>query len=84
VNKPLPCIRYQWLMVITVFTLCVGVNTGVAQVGGAANLAEGFSDPPRETRLRAYWRWLDGNVTKDNMLMPSGLFGSVRLKVASP
>ena len=30
---------------------------------GADELAEGFANPPRSARLRAYWWWLNGNVT---------------------
>lgn len=30
----------------------------------AASLESGFTDPPRDARLRAYWWWLNGNVTK--------------------
>src|SRR5215471_7478027 len=30
----------------------------------AGELESGFADPPREARLRAYWWWLNGNVTK--------------------
>lgn len=28
-------------------------------------LEQGFENPPREARLRAYWWWLNGNVTKE-------------------
>ncbi|HVM50781.1 MAG TPA: glycosyl hydrolase [Candidatus Acidoferrum sp.] len=31
---------------------------------GADELDKGFADPPRSARLRAYWWWLNGNVTK--------------------
>jgi hypothetical protein len=30
----------------------------------ASQLESGFIDPPRDARLRAYWWWLNGNVTK--------------------
>ena len=30
----------------------------------AAPLESGFANPPPEARLRAYWWWLNGNVTK--------------------
>jgi hypothetical protein len=34
-------------------------------VAGRANdLENGFADPPNSARLRAYWWWLNGNVTK--------------------
>src|SRR5215510_16389969 len=30
----------------------------------AGELESGFSNPPTEARTRAYWWWLNGNVTK--------------------
>ena len=30
----------------------------------AAAMEKGFKDPPMESRIRAYWWWLNGNVTK--------------------
>lgn len=33
-------------------------------VSAADPLVDGFNDPPRDARLRAYWWWLNGNVTK--------------------
>lgn len=39
---------------------------GMTLVAGARadDLASGWNDPPRDARLRAYWWWLNGNVTK--------------------
>jgi hypothetical protein len=31
----------------------------------AASLEQGWQDPPTEARLRAYWWWLNGHVTKE-------------------
>ncbi|MHC1765172.1 MAG: glycosyl hydrolase [Verrucomicrobiia bacterium] len=31
----------------------------------AANLDQGWANPPLDARLRAYWWWLNGNVTKE-------------------
>src|SRR4051812_28336598 len=31
----------------------------------AASLEEGWQNPPTDARLRAYWWWLNGNVTKE-------------------
>lgn len=33
----------------------------------AARLDEVWSNPPPETRIRAYWWWLNGNVTKESI-----------------
>src|SRR5512143_3474589 len=38
----------------------------LASQGG--NLEYGFADPPREARLRCYWWWLNGNVTKASII----------------
>ncbi len=36
--------------------------TGFSAV--AQTLEEGWQNPPNQARLRAYWWWLNGNVTK--------------------
>ena len=36
-----------------------------ANLTAADTLDEGFANPPPESRLRAYWWWLNGNVTKE-------------------
>lgn len=36
----------------------------LAPVAGASELEAGFANPPGTARLRAYWWWLNGNVTK--------------------
>ena len=52
---------------------CAGVVCALALTGmpgdcargaQADELAQGFGNPPRSARLRAYWWWLNGNVTK--------------------
>jgi hypothetical protein len=42
----------------------LGVLAAVALTGRASDLEKGFADPPNSARLRAYWWWLNGNVTK--------------------
>ncbi len=32
---------------------------------GAESLETGWSNPPRDARIRAYWWWLNGNVTRE-------------------
>ncbi|HEX9781763.1 MAG TPA: glycosyl hydrolase [Opitutaceae bacterium] len=50
---------------IKLFTIGVSLIAGAGQlVLGADALREGFVDPPPEARLRAYWWWLNGNVTR--------------------
>ena len=41
-----------------------GIPGGCAGAAQADELAEGFANPPNTARLRAYWWWLNGNVTK--------------------
>ena len=42
----------------------LAVILGLVGVGAASSLDAGFADPPNQARLRAYWWWLNGNVTK--------------------
>ena len=47
--------------------LLAGLLAAAASIGsrsGAAPLDDGWQNPPNEARLRAYWWWLNGNVTK--------------------
>ncbi len=44
--------------------LWVGLGLAAAVCGGAT-LEEDFERPPRDARLRAYWWWLNGNVTRE-------------------
>jgi hypothetical protein len=61
-----------WLRTKTIvwfifFALQVPSNILAADESPAAtdaSLEKGFSNPPAEARLRAYWWWLNGNVTK--------------------
>ena len=50
----------------TVWILAIGLGLlGAAQQRAVADeLEAGFANPPRSARLRAYWWWLNGNVTK--------------------
>lgn len=40
------------------------VGEAAQPAAAAAALESGFANPPPEARLRAYWWWLNGNVTK--------------------
>ncbi|GMU20674.1 MAG: hypothetical protein AMXMBFR13_07700, partial [Phycisphaerae bacterium] len=44
--------------------LVAPTHAATAVAADADALARGFADPPPEARLRAYWWWLNGNVTK--------------------
>ena len=48
-------------------TIWVGILAAVLTCSGAtsASLDAGFIHPPPEARVRAYWWWLNGNVTKE-------------------
>jgi hypothetical protein len=41
-----------------------GILGGCAGAAQTDELAQGFANPPNGVRLRAYWWWLNGNVTK--------------------
>ena len=51
--------RLRWCM-----HAMLGLVTAAALAGRASDLEQGFADPPNSARLRAYWWWLNGNVTK--------------------
>jgi hypothetical protein len=44
--------------------LACGVSLGPGRDAPSSELDRGFADPPRDARVRAYWWWLNGNVTK--------------------
>jgi hypothetical protein len=47
-----------------------GMALGIASLTplrAADALEAGFASPPREAKLRAYWWWLNGNVTKESI-----------------
>jgi len=52
--------RFRWK--VSVIGLLLLTRTLVA---APDELASGFDDPPLQARLRAYWWWLNGNVTKE-------------------
>ena len=40
-------------------------SLGVAGMAcGADALAEGFADPPAESRPRTWWHWMDNNISR--------------------
>ncbi|MCX7047244.1 MAG: glycosyl hydrolase, partial [Candidatus Sumerlaeota bacterium] len=62
-----------WIMRIAgvCVAMALWVSLAAAQTGAdsaadaAKNLEQGFISPPQSAGLRAYWWWLNGNVTKD-------------------
>ena len=42
----------------------IGMPGDCAGAGQTDELTQGFANPPNSARLRAYWWWLNGNVTK--------------------
>ena len=46
---------------------CLPPPPCAAQGSGPDALAEGWRNPPNDARLRAYWWWLNGNVTKESI-----------------
>jgi hypothetical protein len=49
---------FSWLTIVILLP-------AVPLARGADRLAEGWTNPPTDARLRAYWWWLNGNVTKE-------------------
>ncbi|HZI31174.1 MAG TPA: glycosyl hydrolase, partial [Candidatus Binatia bacterium] len=48
-------------------TLLAGLMLGCHFCAAAPSLEEGWQNPPNEARLRAYWWWLNGNVTSNSI-----------------
>src|ERR1035438_6680407 len=46
------------------FCACLLLGLGPALGRAESALEAGWGNPPNEERLRAYWWWLNGNVTK--------------------
>ncbi|MBQ6578300.1 MAG: discoidin domain-containing protein [Bacteroidales bacterium] len=34
---------------------------------GAQDMAKDFQDPPKDARIRVWWHWMDGNISKDGI-----------------
>ena len=49
----------------TILVGCAFLGCSSLALGTEFTLESGWSNPPREARLRAYWWWLNGNVTKE-------------------
>ena len=58
------CRGSRFLFFICFLCWLVWQPDGRAQAGNTMALDAGWNDPPREARLRAYWWWLNGNVTR--------------------
>ena len=46
------------------FAVCCALMSAPLSADDLQNLAAGFENPPNEAKLRAYWWWLNGYVTK--------------------
>ncbi|MCU0787790.1 MAG: glycoside hydrolase [Verrucomicrobia bacterium] len=47
------------------FVFWLGGIAGIASPGSTTSWENGFAQPPPEARVRAYWWWLNGNVTQE-------------------
>jgi hypothetical protein len=51
-----------------VFVAAFGLAAGIhALAANPSSLDEGWKIPPRSARIRAYWWWLNGNVTRESI-----------------
>jgi hypothetical protein len=70
-TKGLPVGWKSWLGLLIGFLLAAfaGVSTAAAAPAAAieTTLENGWANPPNSARLRAYWWWLNGNVTKESI-----------------
>src|ERR1017187_6833658 len=69
--KGLPAGWKSWLGLLVGFLLAVlaGLSTAPAAPATAieTTLENGWTNPPAGARLRAYWWWLNGNVTRESI-----------------
>jgi hypothetical protein len=57
-------LRFRWLLGLLVVAFAFWVDACGA---AGSRLEQGFANPPTEARLRAYWWWLNGDVTKPSI-----------------
>jgi hypothetical protein len=69
--KGLPAGWKSWLGLVISFFLAAlaGLSTATAAPAAAigTTLDNGWTNPPSSARLRAYWWWLNGNVTRESI-----------------
>jgi hypothetical protein len=46
---------------------CLWLSTAIPAPAAEATLENGWTNPPNSARLRAYWWWLNGNVTRESI-----------------
>ena len=63
----LPLLERCLLMAVSLATLLCVPATNCAAPNPAPTLDNGWTNPPNSARLRAYWWWLNGNVTKESI-----------------
>jgi hypothetical protein len=56
--------RRAWFFRFPAFAIACALLLSVFNGGAALTLEQGWQNPPNEAKLRAYWWWLNGNVTK--------------------
>ncbi len=70
-TKGLPAGWKSWLGLLIGFLLAAlaGLSTAAAAPAAAieTTLENGWTNPPNSARLRAYWWWLNGNVTRESI-----------------
>lgn len=63
----LPLLERCLLMAVSLATLLCVPATNCAAPNPAPTLDNGWTNPPNSARLRAYWWWLNGNVTRESI-----------------
>ena len=52
---------------LSLLVACLLAPWGISASGATLDLDEGWENPPIQSRLRAYWWWLNGNVTRESI-----------------
>jgi hypothetical protein len=66
-KKHIKCSRIFPVVILFTLLFCLPPGNGCAQTNAQPDLETGWANPPLPARLRAYWWWLNGNVTKDSI-----------------
>ena len=62
--RPIPLFQMKLVRLCSIYLTMALLLANAPSVFGSDALNQGWANPPRSARLRAYWWWLNGNVTK--------------------
>jgi hypothetical protein len=66
-NAFMKCCKTALFVLERCFLMAVGVAGLLSAPTPGPTLENGWTNPPNSARLRAYWWWLNGNVTRESI-----------------